>query len=324
MFARRGFLRLAAGAATLPAVPRRAGAQAWPNRPIHLIVPFPAGGTNDIAARLIGHWLSERLGQQVVIENRPGAGGNIGTQLVVRAPADGYTLLLAGPPTAINATLYETLNFNFIRDAVPVAGIVRSPFAMAVNPLFPAKTVAEFIAYAKASPGKVNMASAGNGSGPHVIGELFKMMTGINMQHVPYRGEAPALTDLLGGQVHVYFAGLPAPIEHIEAGRLRAIAVTSATRFERLPKTPTIGETVTGFEAVYWAGIVAPRNTPAEIVERLNRVVNDGLAAPEMKARFADVVCSVMPGSSADFGKLIADETEKWKKVVKLSGAKPD
>jgi tripartite-type tricarboxylate transporter receptor subunit TctC len=322
--ARREFLRLAAGAFTIPACCQIARAQAYPSRPVRLIVGFAAGGTSDIVARLIGQWLSERLGQPFVIENRPGAGTNIATEVVVRAPPDGYTLLLAGTSGAINATLYDNLNFNFIRDIAPVATITRQPQVMVVTPSFPAKTVPELIAYVKVNPGKINMASSGIGSPSHVSGELFAMMTGVNMAQVPYRGGAPALTDLLAGQVQVYFSPTPAAIEYIRAGKLRALAVTTAARSEALPEIPTVGEFVPGYEASAWQGIGAPKNTSVEIVEKLNKEVNAGLADPKMKARLADLGSLVLPGSPADFGKLISDETEKWAKVVKFSGAKPD
>ena len=323
-FPRRGFLHLAAGAAALPVVSRIARAQAYPSRPARLIVGFAAGQAIDIVARLVGQRLSERLGQQFIIENRPGAGGNIGTEVVVRAPPDGYTLLVIGANNAINATLYDKLSYNLIRDIVPVASIYRVPQVMEVNPSFPAKTVPEFIAYAKANPGKINFASAGNGSVAHVTGELFKMMTGVDMLHVPYRGAAPALTDLIGGQVHVMFDNVPSSIEHIRSGRLRPLAVTATTRLDGLPDIPTVGDFVPGFETNAWAGIGAPKNTPAEIVDSLNREINAGLADPNMKARIADLGGAVLAGSPADFGKLLADETEKWGKVVKLSGARPD
>jgi len=305
-------------------VPRIAMAQAFPTRPVRIVVPFAAGGATDIIARLIGQWLSERLGQQFVIENRPGAGSNIGTEVVVNAPPDGYTLLLVGASSAINATLYEKLSFNFLRDIAPVSGIISIPFIMAVNPSFPAKTVSEFIAYARANPGKVNMASGGNGTAGHLSGELFKMMAGINMVHVPYRGEAPALTDMLGGQVQAMFGTMPASIEHVRAGKLRPLAVTSARRSELLPDLPTVGDFVPGYETSAWQGIGAPKNTPAEIINKLNKEINAGLADPKMKTRVADMGGTVLAGSAADFGKLIADETEKWGKVVKFSGAKPD
>jgi tripartite-type tricarboxylate transporter receptor subunit TctC len=321
---RRRFLHLAAGAAALPVVPRIAMAQAFPTRPVRIVVPFAAGGATDIIARLIGQWLSERLGQQFVIENRPGAGSNIGTEMVVNAPPDGYTLLQVGASSAINATLYEKLSFNFLRDIAPVSGIISIPFIMAVNPSFPAKTVSEFIAYARANPGKVNMASGGNGTAGHLSGELFKMMAGINMVHVPYRGEGPALTDMLGGQVQAMFGTMPASIEYVRAGKLRPLAVTSARRSELLPDLPTVGDFVPGYETSAWQGIGAPKNTPAEIINKLNKEINAGLADPKIKTRVADMGGTVLAGSPADFGKLIADETEKWGKVVKFSGAKPD
>jgi tripartite-type tricarboxylate transporter receptor subunit TctC len=321
---RRRFLHLAAGAAALPAASRIARAQAYPSRPVRIVVPFAAGGSTDIIARLIGQWLSERLGQQFVIENRPGAGSNIGTEVVVNAPPDGYTLLLVGASSAINATLYEKLSFNFLRDIAPVSGIISIPFIMAVNPSFPAKTVSEFIAYARANPGKVNMASGGNGTAGHLSGELFKMMAGINMVHVPYRGEGPALTDMLGGQVQAMFGTMPASIEYVRAGKLRPLAVTSARRSELLPDLPTVGDFVPGYETSAWQGIGAPKNTPAEIINKFNKEINAGLADPKIKTRVADMGGTVLAGSPADFGKLIADETEKWGKVVKFSGAKPD
>jgi tripartite-type tricarboxylate transporter receptor subunit TctC len=321
---RRKFLRLAAGAAALPAASSVAWAQSYPSRPVRLIVGFAAGGTGDITARLIGQWLAERLGQQFVIENRPGAGTNIATEAVVRATPDGYTLLMAGPSGAINATLYDKLNFNFIRDIAPVAGVVRQPSVIVVTPSVPATTVPEFIAYAKANPGKLSMASGGIGSPGHVSGELFKMMTGVNMAHVPYRGGAPALTDLLAGQVQVYFSPTPAAIEYIRAGKLRALAVTTAARSEALPEIPTVGEFVPGYEASSWQGIGAPKNTSAEIVEKLNKEVNAGLTDPKMKARFAELGNAVLPGSPADFGKLIAEETEKWGKVIRAANIKPE
>jgi tripartite-type tricarboxylate transporter receptor subunit TctC len=321
---RRQFLQLAAGAAALPAISRAAWAQTYPTRPVRVIVPYPPGGPNDILARLTGQWLSERLGQPFVIDNRPGAGGNIGTEAVVKASPDGHTLLLVSTSSAINATLYEKLNFNFIRDIAPIATIIRQPQVMLVNPSFPAKTFPEFIAYAKANPGKINMASAGSGTGPHVAGELFKMMTGVDMVHVPYRGGGPALTDLLGGQVQVAFIGPVASIEYIRTGKLRPLAVTTATRSEALPGIPTVGDFVPGYEASTWFGVGAPRSTPAEIVDKLNREINAALADPKMKARLVDLGGMVFAGSPADFGKLIAADTEKWAKVVRFSGLKPD
>jgi tripartite-type tricarboxylate transporter receptor subunit TctC len=296
----------------------------YPTRPVHLIVGYPAGGTTDILARLVGQYLSERLGQQFIIDNRSGAGNNIGTEAVVGAAPDGYTLLLVNPANAINATLYEKLPFNFIRDIVPVAGIIRVPNVMEVNPAVPAKTVAEFIAYTKANPGKVNMASSGNGTSIHVSGELFKMMTGIDMLHVPYRGSAPALTDLMGGQVQVLFDNMPSSIEYLKAGKLRPLAVTTAARSEALPGVPTVAETVPGYEASAWFGLGAPKGTPAEVVDKLNAAVNAGLADPKLKARLADLGGAMLVGPPADFGKLIVEETEKWAKVVKFSGARPD
>jgi tripartite-type tricarboxylate transporter receptor subunit TctC len=325
IFPRRNFLHLAAGtgAAALPALSRIARAQAYPSRPVRLIVGFAAGGAFDIMARLIGQWLSERLGQPFVIENRPGGGGNIGTEAVVRAPPDGYTLLLVGVPNAINVTLYDKLNFNFISDIAPVAGLMAGSSVMVVHPSVPANTVPEFIAYAKANPRKVNMASSGTGSTNHVSGELFKMMAGIDMAHVPYRSAGPALTDLLGGQVQVMFPSTVASIEYIRAGRLRALAVTTATRSEALPQIPTVAEFVPGYEASNWYGLGAPKATPAEIVDKLNKEINAGLADPKMKAHLADLGGVALPGSPAEFGKLIADETEKWAKVIKFAGIKP-
>ena len=324
LLGRREFLHLSAGAAALPAVSRVARAQAYPTRPVRIIVAVAAGSAMDILARLMSQWLSERLGQQFVIENRPGGGNNIGTEAAVRAPADGYTLLMVNTVNAINATLYENLNYNFIRDIAPVASIARAPFVMEVHPSVPAKTVPEFIAYAKANPGKINMASAGNGSGAHVSGELFKMLTGVEMLHVPYRGAAPALTDLLGGQVQVMFADMPSSIEYVRTGKLVALAVTTATRSEALPQLPSVSEFVPGFEASAWWGVGAPRNTPPEIVGVLNKEINVALADAKIKARLAELGGTAIAGSPTDFGKLVADETEKWAKVVKFSGAKPD
>jgi tripartite-type tricarboxylate transporter receptor subunit TctC len=321
---RRQFLHLAAGAAALPAVSRIAWAQTYPSRPVRIVVGFPPGGPTDIAARLIGQSLSERLGQQFVIENRPGAGSNIGTEAVVRAPPDGYTLFLAYSANAINATLYDKLNFNFIRDIAPVAAINREPLVMLANPSFPAKTVPEFIAYAKANPGKINFASGGNGTPPHVSGELFKMMTGVNLVHVPYRGGAPALTDLLGGQVQVMFVAISASIEYVRAGNLRPLAVTTASRSDALPDIPTVGDFIPGYEASTWCGIGAPKGTPAEIIDKLNKEINAGLVDPKVKARLANMGSTALPGTPAEFGKLIAEETEKWGKVVKLAGLKPE
>jgi tripartite-type tricarboxylate transporter receptor subunit TctC len=323
-FPRRTFLHLAAGAAALPAVSRIAKAQTYPTRPVRIIVGFAAGGPTDIYARLIGQWLAERLGRPFLIENRPGAGGNIATEAVVNAAADGYTLLLVAAANTINATLYDNLNYTFIRDIAPVAGILRTFYVMAVNPSVPAKTVPEFIAYARANPGKINMASAGSGTPQHVAGELFKMMAGVNMLHVPYRGAAPALTDLLGGQVQVMFDNLSSSIEHIRTGKLRALAVTTAVRLEALPDVPTVGDFLPGFEASGLYGLGAPKATPAPIIERLNQEINAGLADPKVKARLADLGGAMLSGSPADFGKLIAEETEKWAKVVKFAGIKPE
>jgi len=319
---RRKFLHLFAGAVALPTAPRIARAQVYPSRPVRIIVGFPAGGSVDIVARLIGQWLSERLGQQFVIENRAGAGSNIGAEEVVRAPPDGYTLLQISSSNAFNAALYENLKFNFIRDIMPVASIMRVPGAMVVNQSISAKTVPDFIAYANLNSGKINMASAGIGSAQHVWGEQFKMMAGVNMQHVPYRGGALAHTDLLGGQVQVMFDTMPASIEHIKTGRLRPLAVTTVTRLEVLPDIPTVGEFVPGYEASGWQGIGAPRNTPTDIVDRLNREVNAGLADPKMKSRLADLGGTVLSGSPSAFEKFIADETEKWAKVIRAANIK--
>jgi tripartite-type tricarboxylate transporter receptor subunit TctC len=319
---RRQFLHLAAGAAALPAVSRIAKAQTYPTRPVRIIVGFAAGGGIDIIARLIGQSLSERLGQEFVIDNRPGAGGNIGTEAVVRAAPDGYTLLLAFSSNAINATLYEKLNFSFIRDIAPVAGVIRVPNVMLVNPSVPAKTVPEFIAYAKANPGKISMASGGIGTPGHVSGELFKMMAGVDMVLVPYRSGGPALTDLIAGQVQVMFPNTGASLEYVKAGKLRALAVTTAMRSEALPDLPTVAEFVPGYEASSWFGVGTPKATPAEIVEKLNKEINAGLADPRLKARLADLGGIALAGSPADFGKLIAEETEKWAKVIKFAGIK--
>jgi tripartite-type tricarboxylate transporter receptor subunit TctC len=320
---RRTFLHLSVGAAAL-ALSRIAGAQAYPSRPVRWIVGYPPAGATDITARLMGQWLSERLNQPFVIENRPGASGNIGTEVVVNAPPDGYTLLLVNAGNVINSTLYEKLKYNFIRDIAPVAGIIRVPFVMQVNPSVSVKTVSEFIAYAKANPGKLNMASAGNGTPQHVSGELFKMMAGVNMTHVPYRGSAPALTDLLGGQVHVVFDTTLASIEYIRAGRLRPLAVTTATRLEALPDIPTVGDFLPGYEASGWYGVGLPKNTPTEIVDKLNKEINAALADPKMKAQLADLGGTVLALSPAEFGKLIADETEKWAKVIRAANIKAE
>src|SRR5262245_15683343 len=321
---RRNFLHLAAGAAALPAVSRLAWAQNYPTRPVRIIAATAPGGLPDILARLIAPWLSGRLGQQFVIDNRPGGGGNIGTEAVVRSPADGYTLLLCGTFNAINATLYDKLNFDFIRDIAPVAGIMRVPEVMVVNPSVPAQTVPEFIAYAKANPGKINLGSAGIGTPGHVDGELFKMMAGVELVHVPYRGGGPVMTDLLGGQVHVLFGSTSLTIEQIRAGKLRPLAVTTATRWEGLPDLPTVSEFLPGYEASAWSGVGAPRNTPAKIIDTLNKEINAALADPTMKARLADLGGTVLTGSPADFGKLIADETEKRGKVIRAANIKPE
>jgi tripartite-type tricarboxylate transporter receptor subunit TctC len=321
---RRQFLHLTASAAALPVAPRIADAQTYPTRPVRIIVGFPPGGASDISARLIGQWLSDRLGQRFLVENRPGAGSNLATEAALRAPADGHTLLLAGPTNAINVTLFDKLNFNFIRDIAPVDGIARAPFVMLVNPSFPAKTVPEFIAYVKANPARINMASSGTGSSVHITGELLKMMAGINMVHVPYRGTPPALTDLLGGQVDMMFASMVSSIEYVRAGKLRALAVTTATRSEALPDIPRLGEFVPGFEASDWYGIVAARNTPAIIVERLNNQINQALADRRIKARLADLGGVAMPMTPPELGKLIADETEKWGKVIRTANIKAE
>jgi tripartite-type tricarboxylate transporter receptor subunit TctC len=321
---RRKFCILVAGAAALPAVARIAWAQAYPSRPVRWIVGFPAGGGSDILARLIAQRLSERLGQPFVIENRPGAGTSIATEAVVRAPPDGHTLLQASTSAAVNATLYDKLNFNFIQDIAPIAGIIRSTYVIAVHPSFPAKTVPEFIAYAKANPGKINMASPGNGTPQHLSGELFKMMAGVTMIHVPYRGDAPALTDLLAGQVQLCFSGLVSSIEYIRTGKVRALAVTTAKRLEIVPDIPTVGDFVPGYEASGWQGIGAPKSTPTEIVEQLNKELNAALADPKMKARLLDLGGVPLPLTPADFGKLIAEDTEKWGKVIRAANIKPE
>jgi tripartite-type tricarboxylate transporter receptor subunit TctC len=315
---------MGAAVVALPALSKITEAQAYPGKPVHVIVPFAPGGNTDLIARLVGQCLSERLGQPFIIENRPGAGTNIGTEAVIRAPADGYTLLSVHPPSAINATLYEKLNFNFIRDVAPIAGIVRAPFVLVVNPSLPAKSIPELIAYAKANPDRINMASAGIGSGPHITGELFKMMAGVSIVHVPYRGTNPALTDLIGGQVQIYFDAIPTSIQYIRSGQLRALAVTSVSRSEVLPELPTVADFLPGFEASFWGGLGAPGNTPSQIVERLNIEINACLDDPGIKARFAALGGTPMPGSPADFGNLIIEETEKWRKVVKYAGIKPE
>jgi tripartite-type tricarboxylate transporter receptor subunit TctC len=321
---RRQFLQLAAGAAAFPAAARIAWAQTYPLRPVRVIVATAPGGTADITGRVISRWLSERLGQQFVVENRPGGGNNIGTEAVVRAPADGYTLLLVNSVNAINATLFEKLSYNFINDIAPIAGFMRVPMVLEVNPSVPARTAPEFIAYAKANPGKINMASAGIGSTPHVAGELFKMMAGLNMLHVPYRGGAPAITDLIGGQVQVMIEPISGPLEHIRAGRLRGLAVTTTTRSQALPELPTLETFVPGYEASPWYGLGAPRNTPTEIIDKLNREVNAAFADPRMVRQLAELGGTPLAGSPADFGKLVADETEKWGKVIRAANVKPE
>jgi tripartite-type tricarboxylate transporter receptor subunit TctC len=321
---RRQFLHLAAGAAALPAVSRIARAQTYPTRPVRMIVPFAPAGTTDIVSRLMGQWLADHLGQQFNTDNRPGGAGNIGTEAVVRAAPDGYTLLMIDSSPPINATLFSNLSFNFIRDIAPVAGVVRVPNVMVVHPTFPAMTVPEFIAYAKANPGKISMASAGIGSPNHLSGELFKAMAGVDMTHVPYRGGGPAIADLLGGQVDVTFAVVGTAIEYIKAGRLRALAVTSGVRVAALPDVPTLSDFVPGFKASGWFALCAPKGTAAEIVDKLNREIIAALADPKMKARLVDLGGTPMPGSPADLGKLIADETEKWAKVIRAANIKPE
>jgi tripartite-type tricarboxylate transporter receptor subunit TctC len=321
---RRKFLHLAAGAAALPAVSRVARAQSYPSRPVRIIVAAAAAGPTDIIGRVMGQWLSERLGQQFFVENRAGGGNNIGTEAVVRAPADGYTLLLSNAVNAVNASLYDKLNYDFLRDTTPIAGIARTPLVLEVHPSVPAKTVLEFIAYAKANPRKLNMASGGNGSSGHVSGELFKMMTGTEMIHVPYRGSGVALTDLLGGQVQVLFDPIPSSIEHIRAGKLRPLAVTTIARWEGLPDIPALADYIPGYEASAWYGVSAPKNTPEEVIIKLNREINAGLADPKFKARLADMSATPLLGSSADYGRLIVAETEKWGKVIRAGNIKAD
>ena len=320
---RRTFLHLLAGVAALPAISRPACAQAYPSRPVRWIVGFTPAGGNDITARLIGQWLTDRLGQPFVIENRPGAGTNIAAEIVINSPPDGYTLFLTNFSNAVNAALYEKLSFDFMRDMAPVVGISRAPVILAINPSVPAKTVPEFIAYAKANPGKLNMGSAGIGSAGHLAGELLQMMTGIKLVHVPYRGNAPALTDLIAGQVQLVFPSSASSIEHVRTGNVRGLAVTGSTRLDALPDLPTVADFVPGYEASSLYGIGAPRNTPAEVIDRLNKEVNAALADPKLKARLADLGGTPFGGSSAEFGKLMADETEKWGKVVKFAGIKP-
>ena len=313
---RRKFLKMAACAAAFPVAAPTAWAQSYPARPVRVVVPVAAGGANDVTGRIIAQWLSERLGQQFVIENRPGAGTNVGTEAVIRSPADGYTLLISGSNAAINPSLFKALNFNFIRDTAPIGSIVRVPQLMQVNPSVPAKTVPEFIAHAKANPGKIAMGSGGNGSPAHVIGEYFKLMTGTDLTHVPYRGAAPAVTDLIGGQIQVAFTEMATSLGHVKAGKLRALAVTTTARTEALPDVPTLSDFIPGFEASQWVGLVAPKDTPPAIIERLNAEINAALRDSAIKARFADLGGMVLPGSPADFGKLIRDETEKWAKVI--------
>ena len=321
---RRQFLQLTAGAAALPAFARDALAQSYPSRPVRWIVGFAPGGGNDIVARLMGQWLSERLGQPFIVDNRPGGGANIATEAVVNAAPDGYTLLMAGIPNATNAALYPNLKFNFMREIMPVVGILRIPNVMVVHPAFPARTLPEFLSFAKANPGKINMASPGTGSGGHLSGELFKLMAGVNLVHVPFRGNGPALTALIGGQVDVLFPSPPSSIEHIRAGQLRGLAVTSAARSAALPDLPTIGEFVPGYEMTAWFGVGVPKGTPADIIDRLNREINSGLSDPKLQARFVSEAGTVIGGSPADFGKLIADETEKWAKVIAATNMKPE
>ena len=321
---RRQFLHLAVGAAALPTLPRIARAQTYPSRPVRLIVGYAPAGAGDISTRLMGQWLSERLGQQFIVENRPGAGTNIATEAVVRAAQDGYTLLMSSTANAINSTLYERLNFNFIRDLTPIAGIMRVPHIIVVHPSFSARTLPEFIAYAKANPGKLAWASPGVGTAGHVCGELFKMMAGLNMVHVPYRGGGAAMADLLSGQLQAYVGAMTSSLEYVKAGSLRALAVTTATRSEALPEISTVSDFVPGFETSDWGGVSGPKGTPAEIIDRLNTEINAGLADPKIKARFADLGATVIPGSPADFGNLIAEETEKWAKVIRDTNIKPD
>jgi len=321
---RRNFLHLAAGAAALPFAPHVARAQAYPTRPVRVVVAFAAGGPNDIIARLFGQWLSERIGQQIIVENRPGAGGTIGTEAVVNSPTDGYTLLLSSPANAIHATLYEKLNYNFMRDIRPVAHLAGAPLVLVVHPSVPARSIPAFVAHVNANPGKINMASAGTGSTPHVTGELFKMMAKADMMHVPYRGAGPAMTDLLGGQVQVLFDNVPSAIEYIRAGRVRALGVTTVARSEALPDVPAIADSVPGYEASVWYGISAPGNTPIQIVDRLNREINAILQDSKVKTRLAELGVTGTGGSPETFGKIVADETDKWGKVVRSAGIKPE
>ena len=321
---RRQFLHLAAGAAALPTLPHTAQAQAYPTRPVRIIVPFAAGGGADFLARIVGQWLAERLGRPFLIENRTGAGGNIGTEAVVNARPDGYTLLMAGQVNVINTTLYDKLNFVFHRDIAPVASVMSAAQSVDISGSVPVNTLGEFIAYARARPGKLNMGSGGVGTPQHIAGELFKMMTGIDLVHVPYRGGAPAIADLMGGQLQVMFDVMPEAIEYIRSGRLRSLAVTTAQRNPAMPDVPTVGEFLPGYEASYWWGVGAPRNTPVDVINKLNREINEALADPKIKARLADLGGTVLPGSPAEFGKLVADETEKWGKVIRAANIKPE
>jgi tripartite-type tricarboxylate transporter receptor subunit TctC len=320
---RRKFLHLAAGSGALPVLSRTARAQAYPSRPVHIIVPFAAAGPNDIVARVVAQWMSEHLGQPFVIENRPGAGTNVGTEIVVHAPPDGYTALVVSSSHAINATLYDKLNFSFIRDIAPVASIMRVPNVMVVNPAFPARSVREFIDYGKANPGKLNFASSGIGASNHMSGELFKAMTGLDMTHVPYRSSGPALTDLISGQVQVMFDAMSSSVEHIRGGRLRPLGITTATKADALPGVPVIADVVPGYEVSNWFGFGMPRSTPADVIMTFNKAVNEAVADPKLKVRLADLGGILMPGSPADFGKLIAEETEKWGKVIRSANIKP-
>jgi tripartite-type tricarboxylate transporter receptor subunit TctC len=321
---RRNFLRLAAGAATLPSVSRGAWAQGYPSRPVRIIAGFAAGGVVDIVARVIGQWLSERLGQQFVVENRLGASGNIATEVVANAAPDGYTLLLVSTPHAVNTTLYEKLNFSFVRDIAPIAGVMRVPNVMLVHPSFPTKTVPDFITYAKSNAGKINFGSGGSGTSVHMAAELFKMLADVNMVHVPYRGEAPALTDLLGGQLEVVFGTMPASVEHVRASRLRALAVTTATRSEALPEVPSFSEFLPSYESSFWGGFGAPKNTPVQIINRLNSEINAAIADPKLRARLADLGGMMLSGSPTDFSGLIANEIDKWAKVIRAANIKPE
>jgi tripartite-type tricarboxylate transporter receptor subunit TctC len=321
---RRGFLHLTTGAVAMPAVSRVAWAETFPSRPVHLIVFYAAGGGNDIIARLLGQWLSQRLGQSFIIENRPGGGGNTGTEYVVHAAPDGYTLLLSSTANVVNASLYSNLDFDFVRDVAPVASISYEPNVMVLNPSVPAKTIPEFIAYAKANPGKINFGSAGIGSSQHMSGELFKMMAGIDMTHIPFRGTAPALQNLLGGQIQLMYASMPATLEHVRAGRLVALGVTTPKRSDVLPDLPSVSEFLPGFDAEVYYGIAAPKGTPPDVVDKLNKEINAGLADPEFKAKLTELGSAVLPGSPADFGKFLVNESDKWAKVVKFANIKAE